>query len=235
MPLPPPQKLNTKDVSLSRTEDNTAETLRVLSSKQYLITGETALFLTATVTVPTDWVAVTAFSNAWVNFGATNEAAAYRKTADGSRVEINGCIRSGVIGATAFTLPAAYRPTLNYGFAVASNGAYGQLDVGSTGAVSPSVGSNVYFYLAGWWRPADTAPIPASCWPVRLACALPARPNAVLLAEAIETGSGARVVAANPDWDWETQQGVNFVIINNVPLLPPAATYDLTFLVLGEQ
>lgn len=50
-----------------------------------------------------------AFQNGWVNAGATFNGAQFRKLADG-RVELRGAIKSGTNNATAFTLPAGYRP-----------------------------------------------------------------------------------------------------------------------------
>lgn len=236
MGLPPFQKLNSPDALFSRGQDNVASSLRALGQKQLVILGETALLLEATVTVPSDWTAVTVFQNSWVNFDiTTNPGAQYRKTVDGM-VEIIGTVKDGVATATAFTLPVGYRPSLNCGFAVASNNAFGEAVIDSSGNVIPYVADPTWFDFGCVRFPsASRTPVASSCWPVQLPCTLPARPEAVLLASAVETASGASVAAANPDWDWETQQGVNFVIINNVPLLPPGAEYDLTFLAIGEQ
>jgi hypothetical protein len=93
----------------------------------------------------TAWIAVSAFTNAWVNFGAPQFAAAYRLV--GNRVYLRGCIKTGTIGTTAFTLPAGYRPQATVGFACASNSAFGQARVGTTGAVVIDAGSNVQFFL----------------------------------------------------------------------------------------
>lgn len=235
MALPPFRKLNAKgDELFSRAQDNVSEPLRVLSTKKLLITGESALFLEATVTVPSDWTAVAVFANSWVNYDtSTNPGAQYRKTPDGM-VELFGAVKSGTVPATAFTLPAGCRPALPINFSCVSNGAFGLVVVETDGDVVPSVGNNTYFDF-GLFRfsASSRTPAPLSCWPIQIPCALRVRPNAVLLAEARETGSGAYVAAANPDWDWDTQAGQNFVIIRNVPFLPPA-TYDLTFAVLGE-
>lgn len=236
MALPPFQKLNTPDSAFSRGQDNAAEPWRVLLTKQLLISGETALFLERTVTVPSDWTAVSVFANSWVNYDtATNPGAQYRMAVDGM-VEIYGVIRSGTVGSAAFTLPAAYRPAQRVNFACVANSLFGLVYVDNNGEVVPAVGTNTYFDF-GLFRfaAADRAPVPASCWPVQIPCSLKARPTGVFMAEARETGNNAYVAAAHPDWDWESIQGQNFVIIRNVPLLPPDATYDLTFLVTGEQ
>lgn len=89
-----------------------------------------------------------AFANAWVNFGATWETAAFHKDQN-QVVRLKGLINSGVITAHAFVLPAGYRPALDTMFAVASSGAAGELRVLTNGFVIPQAGSNVYFSLAG--------------------------------------------------------------------------------------
>jgi hypothetical protein len=49
--------------------------------------------------------------------------------------------------ATAFTLPAGYRPPYTRYFPCYSNGAFGVVQIDSTGALQPIVGSNVNFVL----------------------------------------------------------------------------------------
>lgn len=239
MGLPPFKKLNSPDQTFSRGQDNVSEPLRALLTKQFLITGETALFLEATVTVPTDWQSVT-FGTDWQQFAdASFSNVGYRKSGDGSRVELRGLADStgADVATTIFTLPTGFRPASAEIHITNANGTIARVDVSTAGAVTYVSGDRTqWFNLFGLSLiPASTAPVPLSCWPIQLPCSLKARPNGVLLASAVETASGARVAAANPDWDWDTQQGVNFVTINNVPLLPPGVEYDLTFLVLGEQ
>ncbi len=235
MPLPPFRKLNAADDELfSRGQDNAAEPWRVLAGKQLLITGESVLFLEKTVAVPSDWTAVTAFTNGWVNYDtSTNPGAQYRKTVDGM-VEVFGVIKNGVVGNAAFTLPTGYRPGLGVLFSVVSNGAFGLVSIQADGAVVPAVGNNAYFDF-GMMRFSSSVrtPAPASCWPIQIPCALKTRPNGVIVSEARETASNAYVAAGLPDWDWDTQQGQNFVVIKNVPFLPPGVSYNLTFAVFG--
>jgi hypothetical protein len=90
----------------------------------------------------TAWTAVT-YTNSWVDFGGSLNVVQYRKCGD--KVEIRGMMKSGTINLTAFTLPSGFRPPADIQFAQASNGAYGQLNITSTGAVVPQIGSNVSF------------------------------------------------------------------------------------------
>lgn len=93
-----------------------------------------------------------AFANAWVNFGSTNETAAYYKDGVGV-VRLKGVIKSGTVGSNCFTLPTGYRPAADIIFAVASfdgtNWIVGVLKVLSGGGVRPMAGSNNTFSLSG--------------------------------------------------------------------------------------
>ena len=75
-----------------------------------------------------DWITVGTFTNSWV---AGSRAPQYRKV--GTRVTIIGIIQS------AFTLPAAYRPTSNVVFPTCSNaGVSNTIQVGSDGKITPN-------------------------------------------------------------------------------------------------
>ena len=87
-----------------------------------------------------------AFQNSWVNFGAGEATAAFRKLPSGL-VVLKGLIKSGTVGAAAFTLPIGYRPALTMHFAASSNGAFGDAIVLATGVLRPQTGSNVWFAL----------------------------------------------------------------------------------------
>jgi hypothetical protein len=234
MALPPFQKLYSPTSELfTRGQDNVAESLRVLGTKSLLITDESALFLEATVTVPTDWVTPTLL-NSWVDFGGSLATVQYRKAADGSRVDGKGTATGGTGMSTAvYAIPAAYRPAADLGFATVSNSAFAFFEVRSGGNVFTLGGSTSDYALNFSFTPADRNPVPLSCWPIQIPCALSARPNAVLLAEARQTGTNTYVSAGNPDWEWSSQAGQNFLVVRNVPFLPPSATYDLTFAVFG--
>lgn len=90
------------------------------------------------------WTAPT-LVNSWVNYGGTLCTARYRKIGD--RVEIEGFVKSGTIGASVFTLPVGYRPPLDIPFAVHSNIAFGSLVVKAGGTVEAQSGSNTSFGL----------------------------------------------------------------------------------------
>lgn len=91
-----------------------------------------------------------AFTNGWTFYGAPYQKAGYIKDPAGL-VHLLGVIKSGTLGASAFTLPPGYRPPVSPGpFAVVSNGAFGRVDVGSDGTVTPqSPSSNASVSLEG--------------------------------------------------------------------------------------
>lgn len=105
-----------------------------------------------------DWVDISAFTNSWVSFSDGtdgNPRAAYWRDNSGI-VRLRGMIKSGTLGLAAFTLPVGFRPGVSavgvvgyYYFAVMSNSAFGHIYVSSDGVVSPQVGDNTYFSLAG--------------------------------------------------------------------------------------
>ena len=95
----------------------------------------------------TAWTAVASFSNSWVNFGAPETAAGYRLV--GNTVTLRGCVKSGTIGLTIFTLPVGYRPSNTRQFAVVSNALFGSVQISAAGAVGAATGSNVSFFLDG--------------------------------------------------------------------------------------
>lgn len=87
--------------------------------------------------------------NSWVNFAGGYLAAGYYRDAMGV-VHLRGMIKSGVVGSSAFDLPAGYRPTAQTRFACESNSGHGVVVVQSaTGSVVPGVGSNAWFSLDG--------------------------------------------------------------------------------------
>lgn len=90
------------------------------------------------------------FTNSWVIYGAPYAKAAYIKDANGW-VHLLGVIKSGTLGQPAFTLPPGYRPQVAPGpFAVVSNGAFGRVDVGTDGTITPqSPSSNLSVVLDG--------------------------------------------------------------------------------------
>lgn len=91
-----------------------------------------------------------AFTASWVNYGAPYSKAAYFKDPAGY-VHLTGVIKSGTVGSSAFALPPGYRPAVAPGpFASVSNGAFGRVDVGTDGTVTPqSPSSNLSVSLDG--------------------------------------------------------------------------------------
>lgn len=92
------------------------------------------------------WLTPT-FTNSWVNYDPTTwTVAQYRKKS--GVVYLEGLIKNGTVGLSAFTLPAGYRPLKNLIFAVIDGLNTGQrLDVNSNGTVVPDSGNNGYFSL----------------------------------------------------------------------------------------
>lgn len=95
---------------------------------------------------------IPALTNSWAEFD-TNRKPKYKIRPDGS-VEFKGAIKTGAIGASAFTLPTDARPDANRLLATMANN--GSVDVfaslavlAATGTVTPSAGSNSYFSLDG--------------------------------------------------------------------------------------
>lgn len=85
-------------------------------------------------------------TNGWVNYGSGYNTAAYMKDSLGF-VHLKGLIKSGTMTATAFTLPAGYRPIATYDIVVLSNGTVGGVEITTAGLVVPAAGSNVYFSI----------------------------------------------------------------------------------------
>lgn len=92
------------------------------------------------------WLAPTLL-NSWVNYGGAEQVAQYRKL--GKRVHLRGLIKTGAIGSSAFALPVGYRPSSLIRLSVASNSAFGMVNVGTDGVVLPLVGSSVWVSLDG--------------------------------------------------------------------------------------
>lgn len=94
------------------------------------------------------WITPT-MTNGWVDLDAANFASCqYYKDSTGL-VHLKGMIKSGTIGQSAFTLPVGYRVAKTQYFSTCSSNAYGQVNVSSTGTVTPSVGSTSWISLNG--------------------------------------------------------------------------------------
>jgi hypothetical protein len=82
------------------------------------------------------------FTNGWTDLGSGTIAAAYRKVAD--VVQVRGVIRNGTITASAFTLPAGYRPPGTSIYPGSSSGGttWCPIVVAAAGTVVPNSGTN---------------------------------------------------------------------------------------------
>ena len=87
--------------------------------------------------IPVDFgiKSVTSFSNSWVNYGGTYESAKYKKV--GKTVQLQGLIKNGTSGKTAFTLPSGYRPSYTKIFASVCPSGFAEVRVDSSGNVIP--------------------------------------------------------------------------------------------------
>jgi hypothetical protein len=105
--------------------------------------------------VPTAWTGATLL-NSWVNFGAPDQGARYRKI--GGVVYLQGLIRSGTAtaGTIVLTLPAGFRPAATLVFATFNASGATRLDVDASGNVSGPLGLvATYTTLSGIQFPAD--------------------------------------------------------------------------------
>lgn len=93
-----------------------------------------------TYVVPPAWIALPAYQNGWINYGAPYQVGQYRKRGD--IVEVRGLIKSGTIGAVAFTMPAGFRPPADLLVPSNSAGAYCAITITAAGTVTPSAASN---------------------------------------------------------------------------------------------
>lgn len=109
--------------------------------------GESTAIITGNVNFPIPAIAPT-LSGSWVNFGGAYEGASYRKDAAGF-VHLAGLVKSGAIPSAIFTLPAGFRPSGTQAFSVVSFGAFGVVEVDSSGVVTASVGNTGSVSLSG--------------------------------------------------------------------------------------
>lgn len=77
--------------------------------------------------------------NAWANYGGAFPVAKATKTSDGM-VMLNGLIKSGGLGTTAFTLPPGWRPRRNIIYTGVAADAFARIDVTLEGYVLPVAG-----------------------------------------------------------------------------------------------
>jgi hypothetical protein len=100
---------------------------------------------------PAAWTTPTLL-NSWVNYGSGGYSNAGSYVDAAGTVHLQGAIKSGTIGAAAFTLPAGSRPLALQAYAVptgAGLATYGAVTVAADGSVTVTVGSNALVHLAG--------------------------------------------------------------------------------------
>jgi hypothetical protein len=108
----------------------------------YVYNGSTWDLLSS---VPTAWTAPTLL-NSWVNYGAGNVDAAYRKIGD--MVQLRGQVKNGTTtaGTSILTLPVGFRPTAQVVVpTLDGNNALARFDITAAGAVIIQVGANNAF------------------------------------------------------------------------------------------
>jgi phage minor structural protein len=128
-----PSGLASIEVSSGGTLGNTVVLSLSQFSELYLPYG---LYIDDSETIQTQnrgWIAPTLL-NGWVNFGSGYETAGYYKDALGF-IHLKGVIKSGTMGAAAFTLPVGYRPSYKKMFIVPTAGGAGRVDVDTSGNV----------------------------------------------------------------------------------------------------
>lgn len=86
--------------------------------------------------------------NSWVAYGSPYNPPGYWKDQN-SVVHLRGQLRSGTMGAAIFNLPLGYRPFAQETIPIVSNGAFGNVNITTSGDVQASAGSNAAFSLDG--------------------------------------------------------------------------------------
>lgn len=188
------------------------------------------------VTVPSPWVAPT-LGNSWVNYGLTTTPARFMKHPTGV-VELQGAIKSGVVGLPAFALPLGFRPSADLHFASSSNGAYGAFYITNAGFVVPFIGSNVYFFLDCQFLPMEATPRPLSCWPVSVPVPMTEPPLGVIAIAAKNKGAGDRAISSDPmcvlpSWRFVRSGRGAAVQVLDIPGLAYDSAHEVTLLILG--
>lgn len=82
---------------------------------------------------PTTWLYPTLLNN-WINYGGTEDVAAYGKDALGY-VHIRGLVKLGVSAAVVFILPAGFRPSKVLRISISGAGKFGEMSVMPNGEI----------------------------------------------------------------------------------------------------
>lgn len=90
------------------------------------------------------------FGSGWTNYGGGYQDAQYKKVGD--LVFLRGHVkRTSGVSTTMSTLPSGYRPVGYAEFIVTSNGAFGQVDIASSGELFLAAGNVARVSLNGIW------------------------------------------------------------------------------------
>lgn len=90
------------------------------------------------------------FGSGWTNYGGGYQDAQYKKVGD--LVFLRGHVkRTSGVSTTMATLPSGYRPVGYAEFIVTSNGAFGQVDIASSGELFLAAGNVARVSLNGIW------------------------------------------------------------------------------------
>lgn len=204
-----------------------------LSGAPSLAFKEIRLVIPATAyTAPT-------FTNSWVNFGGSFRNAGYRIDQLGF-VELTGAIKNGTMNASAFTLPAGYRPPeshiwANYSYTGAAQ-ALAAVQVVSDGTVVPTFGNNTEFHLDGV-RFAATSPASPETWssdgwPIYVAHGLSSCDGLLAVSATIKE-PGATDAVGHFTLDW-ADVGDGRVKLKAAWGLTPGKTYFVNLMFIGE-
>lgn len=93
------------------------------------------------------WTNVSTYANGWTAFGGGFPGARYWRDGDG-RVHLGGVIKPGTLSATAFSLPAGYRPISGTRIFLSATFGTGRTDILTSGVVMP-VSATALLFLDG--------------------------------------------------------------------------------------
>ena len=86
-----------------------------------------------------NWVDITSFTGGWSSYGSGNAPVGYTLE-DDKWISLRGVLTGGAAGSAAFTLPVEFDYT--YVFPVVSGGAFGTININTSGDVTPATVPN---------------------------------------------------------------------------------------------
>lgn len=178
------------------------------------------------INVPTPWTQVTTFTNAWVN-NSSSMPSRYMLNQDGI-VFLDGAVKSGTLGLSAFTLPQNMWPSQDTFLPVVATGGTGYMVVqAADGKVIPSVGATTFMGLSSSFKSATQAPVNPLCFPrffqSQIGNALMVLPGMV---QDVTQGTGSPPKLATNAIAWANDNGQ--IRIDNVSGLLPNRQYNVT-------